>query len=209
MIRLLNKVPKTIMVACSGGVDSMAVLDFLCNSDRRVAVAHFNHGTAQANIAQEFVEDYCTVHDIPCVVGKIVKDKDPAESWEEYWRQERYGFLEKFSSPVVTAHHLDDVCEWWLFSSLHGKPALIPSTYKNIIRPFLCTAKQVFEKWCAAKAVPYFIDESNVDTRYMRNFIRHEMMQQALHVNPGLRKVLAKKILEENNEKLVNEAIAV
>jgi tRNA(Ile)-lysidine synthase len=97
----------------------------------------------------------------------------------------------------VTCHHLDDVAETWLFTSLNGTPKLIPSRRDNYLRPFLQTRKAVFEDWCDRKEVPYHCDESNNDTRFNRNYIRHELMPKALRVNPGLHKVLRKKIRKE------------
>ena len=62
------------------------------------------------------------------------------------------------------------------------------------LRPFLETRKSTFEDWCDRKNVPSFYDVSNSDTSYMRNYIRHEVVPKALRVNPGLHKVLRKKL---------------
>tara|TARA_R100000808_G_scaffold24984_1_gene60181 strand:+ start:11385 stop:11975 length:591 start_codon:yes stop_codon:yes gene_type:complete len=196
-------------MACSGGVDSMAALDFLRRGGREIEVAYFNHNTPHSGYAQSFVQDYCESHNLKLITGSTSMKKVGSQSWEEYWRDERYAFLHGLKTPVVTAHHLDDVCEWWLFSSLHGKPALTPYSNQNVIRPFLTTPKSVLHAWCDRKGVPYVEDVSNDDTRYMRNFIRHNMMPHALHVNPGMRKVLAKKIMEENSVFFIKEAVAV
>jgi tRNA(Ile)-lysidine synthase len=118
----------------------------------------------------------------------------------EYWRKERYRFLESHAAsdfPVITAHHLDDVVEWWIFSSLRGLPALIPYQRGHVIRPFLLTSRDEITKWCKEKELDWVDDPFNLDTYFSRNFIRHEMVPLALKVNPGLRTTIANKIKEK------------
>jgi len=174
----------------------MAVLDFLRRS-RNVTALHFNHGTPNADAYERLVEKYCTDHNIPLIVGALEEVPDDGVSLEDFWRRERYSFFEESHGllPVITCHHLDDVAETWLFTSLHGTPRLIPSRRDLYLRPFLETRKAVFEDWCSRKGVPYMEDPSNEDTRFMRNYIRHELMPKALRVNPGLHKILRKKIV--------------
>ena len=58
MIRILGRLPEKIYVACSGGPDSMAVLDFLVKGKRDVTVAHFNHDTPFGRFAEKFVKQF-------------------------------------------------------------------------------------------------------------------------------------------------------
>lgn len=194
VIKLLGKIPDKIYVACSGGVDSMAALSFLNNKKREVAVAHFDHGTEHGIRAQKFVENYCKEKGISLELGTITRKKEPSESREEYWRNERYSFFKSLDAPVVTAHHINDVAEWWVFSSLHGDSKLIPYRNENVIRPFLTTSKQELISWCKYHKVPFVKDPTNQNLAYMRNLIRHRIMPQCTKVNPGLTKVLVKKI---------------
>lgn len=194
MIKLLGKIPDKVYVACSGGIDSMAALSFLNNGKRNVAVAHFDHGTEHASKAQGFVEEYCVKNNISLVSSSVTRRRSPDESREEYWRNERYSFFKSLDAPVVTAHHINDVAEWWVFSSLHGEPKLIPYKNENVIRPFLLTSKQELSRWCDYHNVPYVKDPSNQNLAYMRNLIRHRIMPHCTKVNPGLTKVLVKKI---------------
>ena len=73
---------------------------------------------------------------------------------------------------------------------------LIPYKRGNVIRPFLISDKSELEKWCKNNKVPFIIDPSNADVSYTRNYIRHELMPKALHVNPGLLKILKKRVRE-------------
>lgn len=195
MIRILGKIPREITVAFSGGVDSAVLLDFLSHN-HRVSAAFFNHGTVASNLAQPFVEEFCKSRGIPLDIGTMQERHRSREySPEEHWRQERYAFLDKFPC-VATAHHLDDVAETWIWSSLHGCSKLIPYHRGNVIRPLLLNRKAVLQDWARRKCVSYCNDPSNNDTVYTRNYIRAELMQHALVVNPGLHSMLQKKLEE-------------
>ncbi len=218
MIKLLGRVPNTIAIALSGGSDSMAALDFLSQGNRRKVVAlYFNHGTGHSDDAEYFVKEYCLSRQIPLVVGRISRPIEPRESKEAYWRSERYRFFDNwitegehcniikeldkdaffkhFSNvPILTCHHLDDAVETWIFTSLNGTGRLIPYSRDNFLRPFLTTRKEVLTSWCNRHNVPFVSDPSNNDTSYMRNFIRHELMPKAIIVNPGIYKVIKKKL---------------
>jgi tRNA(Ile)-lysidine synthase len=197
MIRLSRKLPRQIAVAVSGGCDSMAALDFLRRS-HDVFVLHYNHGTDHSNEAQRVVSDYCHKNKIDWAWDTNSKLPPAGESLENFWRNQRYAFFERERKdlPVVTCHHLDDVAETWIFTSLNGNPYLIPEARDFYFRPFLQTRKAVFEDWCDRKGVPYVEDPTNSDIKFMRNFIRHELISKALVVNPGLHKVMRKKLRE-------------
>jgi len=202
MIRLLGKIPQKTSIAVSGGLDSMAALSFLTNNtNRELKVLYFNHGTSHGLEAEEFLNDYCNKKDIKIIIGKISREKNRSESPEEYWRNCRYEFFKHNSCgfPIITCHHLDDQIETWIFTSLHGTSRLIPYKRGTIIRPFLITKKQQLIDWSEKYDIPYIEDPSNKNTKYMRNHIRHNIVQNCLGVNPGLYKTLHKKIL--NNYK--------
>ena len=199
LIKLQGKLPREVYVACSGGVDSMAVVDFLRNN-HDVTVCYFNHRTAHSKDAFRFVTTYCTENNLPCLIGEISRDKLPEESQEEYWRKERYRFFHSLNAQVITAHHLDDCVETWVWSSMHGTGKIIPYANKNVIRPFRMTRKRDSQLWADLKNVPHVEDDSNADTCYTRNYIRHEMMPHVLRVNPGIHKTVAKKVKAEIND---------
>ena len=193
MIKRTVPLPKQITIACSGGIDSMAVVDFLSRK-HDITIAYFNHRTQHGEKAAQFVSKYCSDNNIPMLYGSPRSQKDSKESQEEYWRRERYDFLSGLG-PVITCHHLDDCVETYIWSALHGTPKVIPLVRNNVLRPFLTTRKQDFIYWCESHNVPWIEDESNKNPRYMRNYVRNELMPHALHVNPGLH-TLVKKIVE-------------
>ena len=127
------------------------------------------------------------------------RPKIDRESQEEYWRSIRYDWLERCTErQIVTAHHLDDCVETWVMSSMHGTGKIIPhSRNDRVLRPFRMTRKRDLELWANLKNVPYITDDSNDDVKYTRNYIRHEMMPHVLRVNPGIHKMLKKKMIAE------------
>ena len=193
MIKIQGKLPREVYVACSGGVDSMAVVDFLRNN-HSVNVVHFDHGTQHSKEVGQFIINYCWENNLPLMHGRITRERKRDESQEEYWRNERYRFFSTINADIITCHHLDDCVETWVWSSMHGTGKIIPYRNKNVIRPFRLTRKRDFELWADLKNVPHIEDDSNADTCYTRNYIRHEMMPHVLRVNPGIHKTIAKKV---------------
>lgn len=195
MISVLGSIPNKVAVAVSGGADSMAVLNFLSRSNRDVKALYFNHGTDFSEKAELFVSNYCHENSIKLEVGRVTRDRYNDESKEEFWRNERYSFFSNFlDRKIITCHHLDDAVETWLFTSIHGTPRTIPYKRDHFIRPFLITRKSDLVSWCIRKEVPFLEDPSNADTSYMRNYIRHTLMPNVLSINPGIHKVIKKKI---------------
>jgi tRNA(Ile)-lysidine synthase len=199
MIKLLGSVPRKITVALSGGVDSMVLLDFL-SRNHQVDAAFFNHGTANSERAEAFVTKFCSDKNITLHLGKVYNvHRGREQSPEEHWREERYNFLHQFSL-VATAHHLDDVVETWVWSSLHGTSSLIPYRRGNVIRPFLLNRKYDLEDWARRKNVTWIEDSSNNDICYTRNYIRHNLMPGVLRVNPGIHTMLRKKLVDRQKD---------
>ena len=193
MIKVLGKIPKgELGLACSGGVDSMAILNFLLNGGYHPHVLYFNHNTEHGNEAEEFILKYCKTHNLKLTIGRT--ELKPTSNKEKIWSDARYDFFSKFDFPVITCHHLDDCVETYIFSCLRGFQSVIPYSKGNVIRPFLLNEKSVFEKWCKDKNVPFIQDESNESLDYSRNRIRHQIVPEALLVNPGLKTVVKKMI---------------
>ena len=86
MIRIIGKIPTTVTVACSGGIDSMAVVHFLLQGRKKVNLAYFNHDTQHSHKAQEFVENYANDNNLNLVIGRV-KGRKGKRSLEEFWRE--------------------------------------------------------------------------------------------------------------------------
>jgi tRNA(Ile)-lysidine synthase len=202
MIHILRPLPKILGVAVSGGPDSMAALHFFSRT-RKVIALHFSHELhsscqeTQSSFrrnSKDLVLNYCKSNSITCYWDFLRREREKDESVEEYWRNERYRFFHSQSLPIITAHHLDDCVETWLWSCFHGTPKIIPYRNRNVIRPFLLTKKEVLRKYCDKHNVPYLLDPSNEDTSHRRNYIRKKIIPQVLEMNPGIHKVIRKKI---------------
>jgi tRNA(Ile)-lysidine synthase len=199
MIKLLGCVPRQVVVACSGGVDSMTLVDFL-SRNHKVTAAFFHHDTENSQQAWLFLREYCDRNNIELLTGRIRDTRPRDKSPEEHWREQRYAWLDTLG-PVVTAHNLDDVAETWIWSSLHGTSSLMPYSRNQVLRPLLLTRKYELQSWASRKRVPFVHDTSNDDVQYTRNYIRHNLMPHALRVNPGLHTMLRKKLEERGVDK--------
>jgi tRNA(Ile)-lysidine synthase len=197
MIRIIGKIPSTITIACSGGIDSMVFTHFLLQGRKKVNLAYFNHDTQHSHKAQKFVENYANDNNLNLFIGRV-KGTKGKRSLEEFWRDERYDFLQRIGSDyTITCHHLDDCVETWLMSAFHGQTKLIPfQRNKNIFRPFLMTSKKVIKEYAERKGIEWCEDPSNQKTNFMRNHVRHKVMPQVLVVNPGIRNTIRKKLIE-------------
>ena len=197
MIRIIGQIPKNVTIACSGGIDSMVFTHFLLQGRRNVNLAYFNHDTQHSHKAQKFVENYAKQNKLNLFIGRV-KGRKGKRSLEEFWRDERYDFLQRAGSDyTITCHHLDDCVETWLMSSFHGLGKLIPfKRNKNIFRPFLMTSKKIIKQYAERKNIKWIEDPSNQHTNFMRNHVRHNVMPQVLIVNPGIRSTIRKKLIE-------------
>ena len=102
---------RTILVAVSGGVDSVVLLDMLARSEDRLVVAHVDHGIREESSEDaQFVEGLAHQYQVPFVSTRLELG---LEASEDTARRARYAFLEaeaaKRGAVIVTAHHLDDV----------------------------------------------------------------------------------------------------
>ena len=197
MIKVLKGIPKgEIGLACSGGVDSMVILNFLLNGNYNPHILYFNHNTEHGDKAEKFITEYCNSNNLKLSIGRT--ELKPTSNKEKIWSNLRYEFFSQFDFPIITCHHLDDCVETYLFSCLRGFQSVIPYSKGHIIRPFLLNEKSEFEKWAKDKGVPFIQDESNNSVEYSRNRIRHNIVPEALLVSPGLKTIVKKMIVDIN-----------
>jgi len=199
-MHILGNIPKEpFYIACSGGVDSMFMLDFLSRyPQNHFELLFFNHGTSDCHNAEAFLRRFCANKNFILHVGNANRVKDKKESQEEYWRCIRYDFLNRYiDRPILMAHNLDDAVESWVMSSIKGgNPILLPYRRNNIIRPFLTVSKKEIMSWALRSHLEWSQDQSNEDTVHLRNYIRHVAMPMILHMNPGIHSMIRRKIIE-------------
>lgn len=187
-----------LLIACSGGVDSMALLSFFDKFQRlldvELVVAHVDHmlrGEQSAGDLQ-FVEFYCQEHGLNFVSRAIpIRDilaKEGGNS-QTICRRERYQFLREMMQQqridkLVTAHHADDQLESMLMAmtksgSLNGLKAMSPQRdffTGKLIRPFLMVTKQDIREYLQKNSGNYREDPSNAKEDYTRNRFRHRIV---------------------------------
>lgn len=175
--------PGTYVVAVSGGVDSMALLDMLAQQPGvRLVVAHFDHG-----IRSDSAEDRRLVgaaakrYGLPFVYGEGALGPNTSEASA---RRARYGFLEQVrqasgARAIITAHHQDDLLETVILNILRGtgRKGLAPlATKPGILRPLLHIPKQVLRTYAQGRGLAWREDSTNANERYLRNYIRHRLL---------------------------------
>ena len=189
----------TVLVAVSGGADSVALLRGLAalktGGRGRLIVAHFNHhlrGRAAEEDAR-FVKQLCVRLGLPCEIGHASTDLDethPGEGLEAAARRARYAFLEKTAERfgaryLVTAHTADDQVETILHRILRGTGirglAGIARTRPlnratTLLRPLLEFPRRTLLAYLEEIDQPFRTDLSNGDCRFTRNRIRHELL---------------------------------
>ncbi|MFH1622601.1 MAG: tRNA lysidine(34) synthetase TilS [Candidatus Omnitrophota bacterium] len=199
-----------ILVGVSGGPDSIALLyllnDLKVKLGLRILVAHLNHGVRgrQADLDEEFVEKTSRKLNLDFISKKINLPKAKRYS-EENLRKLRYDFL--FDSAklnkitkIALAHNLDDQAETVLMrlirgTGLYGLISMLAKRkigYFTIIRPLIEVPRSEIEGYLKKVKVKPRIDNSNFNQGFLRNRIRHGILNDLAKINPNIRQVLAR-----------------
>ena len=188
----------SVVVALSGGADSMCLLHILCllkdEIGFTVSAAHVNHCIrgAEAERDNEFVRNYCEKNSIRfdcCKIDVPAVSAETSEGIEECGRRLRYSFLNKTADGglIATAHNLNDRIETFIFNFTRGAGlnglCSIPPVRDNIIRPLIDCSRDEIEEYCSVNSIPYVTDSSNSDVAYSRNRIRHNILPQMKSIN--------------------------
>lgn len=202
MFKLTHPLPDKYWVAVSGGVDSMAALHWLNKPSRRnslLGVLHVNHGTGDyANHAEMLVTSHCYFENIK--LEKVTLEDLPPDrvSKEEWWRNKRYEFLTSVREPVVLGHNFDDCLEEYIMCTMvRGYSSTIKYSYANCIRPFRLWKRTDIRKYAERNDLHWAEDPTNIDTKYKRNYIRHELVPRILELNPGVYNIVERLISSE------------
>lgn len=201
-ISALVKLPAgKYIVAVSGGVDSVVLLDLLrSDNELSLIVAHFDHGIrADSNLDAEFVKALAHRYELPFELGK---GKLGADTSEAEARKARYAFLrsvkEKYGADaIITAHHQDDLIETAVINLIRGTYRKGMSSLKStdeIKRPLLKIAKSQLVKYAQEHGLKWREDSTNTDTRYLRNYVRQVLIPNMEKMDSGWRRHLLKRI---------------
>jgi len=164
------------VVAVSGGVDSVALLDMLSHvGGHEIIVAHFDHG-----IREDSADDAAFVGKLAQQYGYVfetVREELGKSASEELARDRRYAFLrqvaKKHHARIVTAHHADDVVETIAINLHRGTGwrgvAVLDS---DIVRPLLATSKATLLEYAKQHNLEWHQDSTNASDAYLRNRLR-------------------------------------
>ena len=211
-----------VLVAVSGGMDSMCLLHCLHTQGVRVAAAHFNHQlrAAEADGDEAFVRRWCESRDIAFYAGRCDVAALAAENgWtvEEAGRRARYEFLERTAEEIgadriATAHHAQDNAETILFHLVRGTGpdglgAIAPVRGK-LIRPMLTVTREQIGRYAGENDVPYRTDSTNADTAYTRNYLRCEVLPLLEQVNAAASLHMSNTALRQREESAYLDELA-
>lgn len=198
------------LLACSFGPDSMALFDMLLKEGYKFSVAHVNyHLRKESNEEESKLRDFCFDHNI----GIYVRDVNEVlgeSNLEMKCREIRYNFFinvmkeNKFDALLV-AHQEDDLIETYLMQkrrknlvNYFGIKEISYFSDIEIIRPLLRYRKEELMMYCRMFNVPYAIDKTNLEDHFLRNQIRHSVVEK---LSPLERKDILSEI-DQANEKL-------
>ncbi len=207
---LLDKA-RPVLVGVSGGPDSLCLLDLFQRSGYPLVVAHFNHRLrAEAGEDARFVGEVAARMGLPFALGEgdvRAYAAQKALSIEEAARILRYGFLfeqarRAEAQAVAVAHTADDQVETMLMHWLRGAglSGLKGMTYRStghawdarlpLVRPLLGAWREEILAYCRERGLQPHFDQTNLDTTYFRNRLRHELIPSLEGYNPRFRQVL-------------------
>lgn len=214
---------KKLLIATSGGVDSMVLAQLLHQLDYDITLAHCNfclRGKA-SDQDEAFVKQVAQKLQTPVFTQKFNTQqvaKQEKLSVQMAARKLRYHWFYKLTEEhqldfIITAHHADDNLETFLINTIRGTGldglTGIPEQNDNIVRPLLPFTKEQIKAYATSNAISWREDHTNAEANYMRNKIRHKVIPVLKEINPSLLKSFCKT--QENlkaGRRLIDEAMA-
>jgi tRNA(Ile)-lysidine synthase len=183
--------PGTYVVAVSGGVDSMVLLDLLAGQIKRgetqachLIVAHFDHGMREDSVAdRQLVQRVAEHHGLPFVfdegeLGAHVSEATARTARYEFLHQVR---LASGGQAIITAHHQDDVLETAVINVLRGTGRRGLSSLTSgdqLLRPLLAWTKHDIHDYATQHHIVWHEDSTNADETYLRNYVRRNILNK-------------------------------
>lgn len=191
--------PGKYIVAVSGGVDSMVLLDLLSKIPKlELAVAHINEGLrADSTTVQQMVKKTAAGYNLPF----YTTDAALKSSAEALGRKVRYQFLTELAdklnaAAIITAHHQDDLIETAILNLLRGSGRRGLTSLRSrakLLRPLLQLSKEQLYKYAKNHSLQWHEDPMNKDLRFLRNYVRYQIL-------PRLSKAKKQALLAQINK---------
>ncbi len=191
---------RTLVVACSGGIDSTVLADALHQAGLDLRLGHVNHGLrgAEADADAEFVRAFAEARGLPVEVARVApqalregRSSRERPTLQEAARRARYDALACMGDgPIATAHTLDDQAETVLLRLLRGAGpdglAGIPEVSGRVVRPLLRVPRAEIEAYARRRGLRWREDSSNRSPAYARNRLRGWLRRLEADFNPRL-----------------------
>ncbi len=211
-----------VLLAVSGGIDSMVMSDLFIKSGYEAAIAHCNFSLrgSESDKDQDLVSDYASKNNIH-FYAKRFATKDYADanklSVQMAARELRYAWFEEVRKAsnfdlIAVAHNMNDNIETLLINLTRGTGIAgltgISVSHNGIIRPLLFATRNDIVDYCEKNNISYREDSSNAETKYIRNKIRHKVIPVLKEINPSIENTLVETAgrISDINE-IVNEYI--
>jgi tRNA(Ile)-lysidine synthase len=189
-------------VAFSGGLDSCVLLLLLANLRTilpfQLSAHHVNHGLSpNAASWANFCAEFCTKLNIPFRLSTVKVNKNSGLGLEATAREARYNALLSTDSDFIClAHHQDDQAETLLLQLARGAGvkglAGMGAMNGKLLRPLLDAPRSALETYAKQHNLTWIDDESNADTQFDRNFMRHEILPKFATQYPAIRQTLSR-----------------
>lgn len=188
---------KKLLLATSGGIDSMVMVELFLKSNFEIAMAHCNFQLRglESFEDQKFIEKYAEKNQVKLFVTQFDTEnfaKDYKLSTQVAARELRYSwFYELLETQsfdyILTAHHADDNIETFLINLVRGTGldglTGIPAYNDKIIRPLLIFSRQEIADYATKNEIEWREDSSNASDKYLRNQIRHQLVPIFKEIN--------------------------
>ena len=179
-----------IILALSGGIDSMVLADLLLQAKADFVVAHCNFHLRgeESDCDEQFVRDYASRNELTIYVKQFDTEtyaKDHGISIEMAARELRYAWFEELRQQlgydyIAVAHHADDQLETFFINLLRGAGIRglkgMQSRNGHIIRPLLDVSRAEIQQYAEEHHLQWREDHTNAETLYLRNKIRHDLL---------------------------------
>lgn len=206
-----------ILIALSGGVDSVVLSHLMCRANYKISLAHcnFHLRDEESNRDEAFVRRWAKENNIPLFVKEFDTYqymKENKLSLEMAARDLRYNWFNSLLESegftcLCTAHHLDDSIETFFINLLRGTgiAGLHGIKVKNdkIVRPLLFATREEILSYAKQNNISYVEDSTNSETKFTRNKIRHNLFPVLREINPNFEFALKKDIEYLNDTEFI------